>query len=62
MLSLCRHCADVYESGYDSPPELSAADAPEMDEFLVLRDSDADDEDPEMADLIARSMVDIYGE
>jgi hypothetical protein len=52
----------VYEPGYDSPPELSAADAPEMDEFLVLRDSDADDEDPEMADLIVRALLEIYGE
>ena len=54
--------ADVYETDYDSPPELTAADAPEMDEFLALRDSDADDEDPEMADLIARASIEIYGE
>jgi hypothetical protein len=54
--------ADVYEPDCDSPPQLSAADTPEMDEFLALRDSDADDEDPETADLIARAMVDIYTE
>jgi hypothetical protein len=55
--------ADVYEPGYDSPriTRLSAADAPEMEEFLALRDSDDDDEDPEMAALIARAMVEIYG-
>ena len=52
---------DVYEPGIQSPHELSAADAPEMEEFLALRDSDADDEDPEMADLIDRVMVSIYG-
>ena len=53
--------ADVYESGYDSPRMLSAADAHELEEFLALRDSDDDDEDPEMAALIARAMVEIYG-
>ena len=52
----------MYESGYDSPRMLSAADAPEMEEFLALRDSDDDDEDPDMAALIARVMVEIYGE
>jgi len=47
--------ADVYEPDYMDPDPLSAADAPEMDEFLALRDSDAEDEDPEMTDLIARA-------
>jgi len=51
---------DVYEADYDSP-ELTAADASEMDEFLALRDSDADDEDPEIADLIAKASLEIYG-
>ncbi len=37
-------------------------DVAEMDEFLTLRDSDTDDEDPELADVIARSKVKIYGE
>jgi hypothetical protein len=36
-------------------------DASEMDEFLTLRDSDTDDEDPELVDVIPRSKVEIYG-
>jgi hypothetical protein len=54
----------VYVPDYVSeavPPPLSADDAPDMDLFLTLRDLDAEDEDPEWAAAIARSMVEIYG-
>jgi hypothetical protein len=41
---------------------LGSADASDMEELLALLDSDADEEDPETAALIASSMADIYGQ